>query len=64
LAAARAVPCGLVAVTAGALLASLVPWPFAAAGTGLVFLAAANLVGAAGPGGLRALAADHSDHGD
>lgn len=59
----RAVPCGVVAVLAGALLAQLVPWPLAAAGTAVVFLAAVEAVGAAGPGGLRALAGEDSEAG-
>lgn len=59
--AARAVPCGAVAALVGALLARLVPWPLAAAGTALVFLAAAEALGAAGPGGLRALAGEEAE---
>lgn len=59
--AARAVPCGVVAVLLGALLARLVPWPLAAAGTALVFLAAVEVAGAAGPGGLRSLAGEDTE---
>lgn len=59
--AARALPCGVVGLLVGALLARLVPWPLAAAGTAVVFLAAANAAGAAGPGGLRALAGEESE---
>jgi O-antigen/teichoic acid export membrane protein len=54
--AARTVPCGVVAFLAGALLGRLVPWPVAAAGTAVVFFAVVEVAGAAGVGGLRALA--------
>lgn len=56
--AARALPCGVVAALAGGFSAQLVPWPLAATATALVFLGTVELAGAAGPGGLRALAGD------
>ncbi|MBW3555308.1 MAG: oligosaccharide flippase family protein [Actinobacteria bacterium] len=54
--AARALPCGVAAVLAGALLDRLLPWPLAAVGTAVVFVAVVEVAGAAGAGGLRALA--------
>jgi O-antigen/teichoic acid export membrane protein len=59
--AARGVPCGVLALLAGAVLGRLVPWPLAATGTALIFLAAVEVIGAAGPGGLRALAGEEPE---